>query len=156
MTISRRSTVFALVGLLLAGAAVATAVAVAPEPTPSDATIAPAEAHEIVQSGALTLVDIRTPREWAETGIPKGAETADFNALSDAAFIARIDRILEGERERPVALICARGGRSSRAWALLREAGFTRVQDVHEGMLGNGSGPGWLARGLPVELREFQ
>lgn len=151
---SRRFSLFLLGAFLLIGAGFATVLT--PESTPSDAMIGPDAAHEAVQSGEMTLVDIRTPREWAETGIPEGAATADFNALPDASFVARIERVLDGDRTKPLALICARGGRSSRAWALLEEAGFTRVYDVHEGMLGNASGPGWLARDLPVEFREFR
>ena len=37
------------------------------------------------------------------------------------------------------------------AWAdHLREAGFTNIIDVPEGMLGSGAGPGWLKSGLPL------
>ncbi len=35
----------------------------------------------------------------------------------------------------------------------LQEAGFTRVYNIKEGMAGCGAGPGWIARGLPVEAR---
>jgi len=50
-----------------------------------------------------------------------------------------------------VALICAAGVRSSVARVLLEAEGFEHVLDIGEGMLGSGNGPGWLARGLPVE-----
>ncbi|MEM6482663.1 MAG: rhodanese-like domain-containing protein, partial [Pseudomonadota bacterium] len=32
----------------------------------------------------------------------------------------------------------------------LRDAGYQKVIDVPEGMLGSFSGPGWLKTGLPV------
>jgi rhodanese-related sulfurtransferase len=33
----------------------------------------------------------------------------------------------------------------------LREAGFTQVYNIKEGMMGSSAGPGWIARGLPLE-----
>jgi rhodanese-related sulfurtransferase len=50
-----------------------------------------------------------------------------------------------------VALICARGNRSIRAQQALRDAGFKRVLNIREGMLGSSYGRGWLKRGLPLE-----
>jgi hypothetical protein len=35
--------------------------------------------------------------------------------------------------------------------ARMEAAGFTRILDVPEGMVGSAAGPGWIARGLPVE-----
>ncbi|NJM82953.1 MAG: hypothetical protein HC844_11045 [Tabrizicola sp.] len=50
-------------------------------------------------------------------------------------------RSLHGAR-RPV--------RSRKLAAALKDAGYTGIVDVGEGMLGSGSGAGWIARGLPV------
>jgi len=36
---------------------------------------------------------------------------------------------------------------------VLEKAGFTRIVDIPEGMLGSSAGPGWLARDLPVVTR---
>lgn len=33
----------------------------------------------------------------------------------------------------------------------LRDAGFTQVYNIREDMIGSDAGPGWIARGLPVE-----
>jgi rhodanese-related sulfurtransferase len=60
------------------------------------------------------------------------------------------DTLGEG-RNRPIALICARGNRSSLASSALAEAGYTQVYNIREGMLGSPDGPGWLARGLPTD-----
>ena len=51
---------------------------------------------------------------------------------------------------RPVALICATGGRSAQLLAALKRAGYSGFIDVSEGMLGSRRGPGWIARGLPI------
>jgi rhodanese-related sulfurtransferase len=40
--------------------------------------------------------------------------------------------------------------RSSRLSRTLRDAGYSNVIDVPEGMLGSYAGPGWLERGLPL------
>lgn len=103
--------------------------------------------------GELLLVDIRSAGEWALTGLPEGAVAITFQDWlwrPRAEFAAELLAALGGDRDRPVALICATGGRSAAAAELLAGAGFSRVHDVPEGMLGSAAGPGWLRRGLPV------
>ncbi|MEM9798165.1 MAG: rhodanese-like domain-containing protein [Pseudomonadota bacterium] len=112
------------------------------------AALSPPEALEAVRAGQVILVDIRRPDEWEKTGIAQGASPIDMRRDD---FIAALDALTASRRDRPVALICARGVRSDRMAARLEAAGFTRIIDVPEGMLGSSTGPGWLARGLPVE-----
>jgi rhodanese-related sulfurtransferase len=109
--------------------------------------LTPAQAHEAALAGALILVDIRRPDEWTRTGIGEGATPLDMRRsdFEDALLAAS-----QGDPARPIALICARGVRSRRMSERLKAAGFTRIIDVPEGMLGSGAGPGWLGRGLPV------
>ena len=106
-----------------------------------------AEAHARAASGDILLVDIRRPDEWAETGVGEGAHPLDMRR-SD--FVAALSRLREADPARPVALICARGVRSSQLSAQLDAAEIGPLIDVPEGMLGSGAGPGWLAAGLPV------
>ena len=113
--------------------------------------IGPVEAANLVRTGNLVLVDIRTPQEWRATGIPAGARRTDWwQDGGPRQFLRDIMAFTDGDRARPIAVICARGGRSSQAFRLLREQGFTEVYDVGEGMLGSRAGPGWLARKLAV------
>ncbi|MGC3938169.1 rhodanese-like domain-containing protein [Roseobacter sp. EG26] len=105
------------------------------------------DAHSAASNGDILLVDIRRPDEWALTGIGEGAMPLDMRRKD---FIAVLTAAVENDTTRPVALICARGVRSRKQSAKLFEAGFTRIIDVPEGMLGSGAGPGWLKRGLPV------
>ncbi len=107
----------------------------------------PPEAFGALQAGNLLLIDIRRPDEWERTGIAAGAEPLDMRRED---FIEALTTLTGGDLTVPVALICAAGVRSDRIGARLADAGFTRVIDVPEGMLGSGGGPGWLARGLPV------
>ena len=109
--------------------------------------LSPPEAHEAAAAGAVLLVDIRRPDEWSRTGVGEGAVPLDMRRqdFEDALLVAA-----EGNKALPIALICARGVRSRRMSERLKAAGFTRIIDVPEGMLGSGAGPGWLRRGLPV------
>lgn len=102
--------------------------------------------------GDVTLVDIRSAREWRQTGIAKGAKTVTIhNRNGIRAFVAEMVKAVGGDRTKPVALICAAGVRSARAEKILTAAGFTNLRNVSEGMLGRpDAGPGWLKRGLPV------
>ena len=113
------------------------------------------QAKALATRGELTIVDVRLPSEWAQTGLPEGAEGVSLQSPLTrevrGGFVADVLRALGGSKDRPIALICARGNRSAFARELLAEAGFSRVEDVGEGMAGSGNGPGWLARGLPTE-----
>ena len=104
-------------------------------------------AFQKAEAGEIILVDIRRPDEWQSTGSGKGAHRID---LRDADFIDALTKLAEGDRTRPIALICARGVRSARTANLLAENGFTGIINVPEGMLGSSDGPGWIARGLPL------
>lgn len=104
-------------------------------------------AHSAAASGEVTLVDVRRPEEWAKTGVPEGAHAIDMRRDD---FLEAIEEAVGGDRSAPVALICAGGVRSGRVASRLEAAGFTRVANVEEGMMGSSAGPGWLDRGLPV------
>jgi rhodanese-related sulfurtransferase len=105
------------------------------------------QAYAQAKAGKIILIDIRTPEEWSETGVATVAKTLDMRRDD---FVTVLDRLLGGDRSKPVALICARGVRSSQLSRTLRQAGYSQVIDVPEGMLGSYAGPGWLSRDLPV------
>lgn len=105
-------------------------------------------AHQLAEAGEIVLVDIRRPDEWTATGSPASGHRLDMRRED---FSERLLELTGGSTDVPVALICARGVRSSRLTNQLTAAGFTRVMDVPEGMLGSGAGPGWVRAGLPVD-----
>ncbi len=114
--------------------------------------IAPAAALQEVESGALLLIDVRSPQEWHMTGLPSGARAATIhNAAGLGGFLDEVLALAGGDRDRRIALICAGGVRSARAQRFLESEGFTQVLDVDEGMLGRPDAPGWINRGLPTE-----
>ena len=117
------------------------------QPAPGGPFLDAETAYQRARSGDLLLVDIRQPREWAATGSPEGAHRLD---LRRPDFLDQLSVLANGDRNRPIALICASGGRSARTARVLTDAGFANVLDVSEGMHGSSAGPGWLARGLPI------
>jgi rhodanese-related sulfurtransferase len=110
------------------------------------------DARAAALAGSVIIIDVRSPREWRQTGVPSGARTVTIhNRNGIKAFIAQMAKAVGGDKSKPIALICAAGARSARALKILTAAGFTKIQNVSEGMLGRpDAGPGWLKRGLPV------
>ncbi len=145
--LSRRH-LLALLGLSALLAALAPARGLAAE-----GTISVGDALEGARSGALTLVDVRSPQEWRKTGLPEGAEAVTIHGPEGLpGFVAAIRERLGEAGNQPIALICATGVRSTAASRALRAAGFTRVLNVREGLFGNQTdGPGWLRSGLPTQ-----
>ncbi len=111
------------------------------------------EAHSLSLSHELIIVDIRRASEWRKTGMPAtshGISLQNFLKKVRKDFTKDIMNLVDGDLQRPIALICATGGRSTYASGMLREAGFSQVYNIGEGMLGNGAQPGWVARNLPI------
>jgi rhodanese-related sulfurtransferase len=116
-------------------------------PTYNGTSIDPATAFRRAEAAEIILIDIRRPDEWLATGTGRGAHLID---LRRPDFIETLSSLVNGDRTRPVALICAKGVRSARMANLLTRNDFTQVINVSEGMLGSSDGPGWIARGLPL------
>ncbi len=84
------------------------------------------ELHIALRRGeAPRILDVRTPGEYESKHID-GALHIPLPALPR--------RLGELSREHPLAVICGSGYRSSIAGSILRNAGFTRVQNVMGGM----------------------
>lgn len=114
--------------------------------------ISAGEAHSAAVSGTVILIDVRTPSEWAMTGLPEGAIGADMH---EPDFVDRVIGAVAGDFDAPVALICRTGRRSHQAAQDLAESGFTNLLNVSEGMAGRaGAGQGWIAHGLPTARYE--
>jgi rhodanese-related sulfurtransferase len=138
--------VTALAGLLAMPARIARATDAAA--APALPTLAADRAAEAMAAGEITLIDIRTPEEWRQSGVAQGARML---AMQDPEFWPKFQAIRAEAPERPVALICATGGRSAHVGQALARHGVTGLYHVSEGMMGSPAGPGWLRRGLPVE-----
>lgn len=101
------------------------------------------EAYEKLRAGEITLIDVRTPAEWDQTGAPEGALRI---SLQDKDFLKKVMQHV-GAFEAPLAFICRSGQRSGQAAAQARSVGFTDVANV----IGGVEGPdGWRAERLPL------
>jgi rhodanese-related sulfurtransferase len=116
------------------------------------ASLTAANAYARANRGALLLIDVRTEKEWRETGLPTGATPVTFDQ-SREAFLAKVAQAARGSKTMPVALICGIGVRSAEMQEVLDLAGYAKVINVTDGITGNNAGPGWIARGLP--MRKF-
>ncbi len=114
-------------------------------------TLTAPEARDQAQAGAVTLIDIRTPEEWRQTGVAEGALRIDMRSpKGPQGFADAVLAQVQGDRNAPIALICRTGNRTSSMQKELEARGFTRVYNVKEGMAGSAAGPGWIKRGLPI------
>ena len=95
-------------------------------------------AYHMQDSTDIDIVDVRTPQEY-QTGHIAGSRNICLDDISKA--------VKEGELtdKKPLALICARGGRSAQACVRLSKVfGFPNVTNVKGGM------NAWIGAGLPI------
>lgn len=135
---NRRSFLILTAAPLLAGAAVAQS---------GPPSLSVRQAYDGAKAGTLILVDIRTPEEWADTGVPVGAIRLDMEASAFEAWLAALRLENPGKT---IALICRTGNRSSSLQRKLAGRGWRDIVDVRGGLLGNPGDKGWLAEQLPV------
>jgi rhodanese-related sulfurtransferase len=118
----------------------------------ADPDMAAPDAAAAAAAGKITLIDIRTPPEWKETGIAKGAKLLNMQHPQGApGFTNALLEQVNGDKSAPIALICRTGNRTTQVQRYLQSVGFTQVYNVKEGMAGSAAGPGWIKRGLPVD-----
>lgn len=101
--------------------------------------IEPEELSNLLEKGngsRPVIVDVREAWEYTQGHVP-GAQLMPLGTLSQ--------RISDLDPHKPVAVICASGGRSQSAAALLAQKGFETVYNV------TGGTSRWVQRGLPVE-----
>jgi len=97
-----------------------------------------AELKEQMANGELQIVDVRRPGEYVNGHVPR--------ALN--APLASLDKSLGPlplQKNKPTAIICAGGYRSSAAASLLQKQGFSNLLNV------SGGTGAWVNAGYPVE-----
>lgn len=110
------------------------------------------DAQRLAAAGELTLIDIRTPEEWRQTGVARDAKLVNMVHPGGAdGFVSEVLKQVDGDADAPIALICRTGNRTTQIQRLLVSRGFSQVYNITEGMVGSSAGPGWIKRGLPVD-----
>ncbi|CAN5310525.1 hypothetical protein BH10PSE8_BH10PSE8_21710 [soil metagenome] len=102
------------------------------------------EAHDAARAGTILLLDIRTPEEWRDTGLPQGAIALDAETPGFEVRLAGLRLDHPGKR---IALIDRSGALSASTRTKLAGRGWREIVAVRGGMLGPA---GWLADKLPV------
>jgi len=83
----------------------------------------PATARSLIASGA-TVLDVRTPEEFAGGHV---ASATNLPVDDVTARMAEVDKLVAGDKTKPVVVYCARGGRAQKAKETLEAAGYTHV-----------------------------
>ena len=96
-----------------------------------------AEATHLINREDAVVVDVREPAEYG-AGHILGAKNVPLSRVGDAAELAK-------RKEKPLIVYCDSGDRASKALAVLKKQGFTRVVNLSGGL------GGWQQAGLPVE-----
>ena len=103
------------------------------KPNPALGTVMSAtEAHAKAVAGTVVLVDIRTPEEWRETGLPASAHAISMHQEA-RDLLAGLDKATGGDKSKPLALICRTGNRTTFLQSELKKAGYSNVINVAEG-----------------------
>ena len=96
-------------------------------------------AYHMQDSPDVEIIDVRSPAEY-QTGHIASSRNISLDELSQAVKVGS----LTGKR--PVAIICARGGRSAQACVRLSKVfGFEKVTNIAGGM------NAWIGAGFPVQ-----
>ncbi len=107
-------------------------------------SVSPEDVADRVNTGEITVLDVREPDEWEQGHIPGAVHVPrgwlEFKADPETPYFdERFDP------EKPFVVQCAAGKRSALAAARLKEMGYRDVRNL-EGGFG-----AWEKAGLPVE-----
>lgn len=86
----------------------------------------------------IQLVDLRTTAEIDKTGKIEGAMLINYSASDFESQIVKLNK------EYPIILYCAAGGRSAKTAAILSQKGYKTIYDYSGGMTD------WVAKGYKV------
>ncbi len=104
------------------------------------------ELKALLKEGGVTLVDIRRPEEWRQTGIVEGSEMITAFTKRGALHPEFSEKFLKRfKADERVVIICRTGSRTGRlAQALVKELGWKNVYNVKRGITD------WIKQGNPV------
>lgn len=89
-------------------------------------------AQQMTNSPEAQLIDVRTPEEYKEGRIENAVNINYYDDDFAQQAISKLDK------NKPVLVYCARGGRSAKAAKVLKKQGFTEIYDLKTGYTGWG------------------
>ncbi|MBT7308307.1 MAG: peptidylprolyl isomerase [Gammaproteobacteria bacterium] len=104
------------------------------------------ELKALLKEEKVTLVDIRRPEEWKQTGVVEGSEMITAFTKRGGIHPQFSEKFLQRFKpEERVVIICRTGSRTARlAQALVKELGWKQVYNVEKGITG------WIKQENPV------
>jgi rhodanese-related sulfurtransferase len=106
------------------------------------------EEFEKMQAKGVPVIDIRTPGEWKQTGIIKGAHKMMFFTPKGEPDLANwffeLGRLVK-DRNQPFIIYCAHANRTKVLGKGLDQMGFTHVYELKGGIEN-----GWIKAGKPT------
>ena len=109
--------------------------------------ITPTELEQM-QAKGVPVIDIRTPGEWKQTGIIKGAHKMMFftpNGQPDLAnWFYDLGRMIK-DKDQPFIIYCAHANRTKALGQGLDQMGFKHVYELKGGIEN-----GWIKAGKPT------
>ncbi|WP_457629844.1 rhodanese-like domain-containing protein [Oceanithermus sp.] len=102
--------------------------------------IAPDAAIDYIENVNPFILDVRTPKEWDETGVIPGAVTIPLTELEQ--HLAELPPL-----NKPILVYCAAGARGQYALTYLKTLGYKNVKNLKGGFTA------WAKAGLPVEKK---
>ena len=100
--------------------------------------VIPADAVQMINRQAGTVIDVREPAEYKTGHIPNAMNVPMSNLATQTKQLAK-------HKDRPLVLACRSGNRSVTAAMMLRKQGFEQVYSLAGGMIA------WERDNLPTE-----
>jgi hydroxyacylglutathione hydrolase len=107
------------------------------KPISNTSTMSVLELKSKLEKGEISVLDVREPNEWQEDGIIEESKNIFFADLPEKTGSL--------SKDRPIAVTCSVGNRSSIAVSILEKAGFKNVVNVLGGMTA------WTNLGYPTQ-----
>lgn len=95
----------------------------APPPTAASTSKDPVAARKLVAAGAV-VIDVRTGEEFAEAHLP---QAINIPIQDLQARLPEVEKLVAGDKARPIVVYCAAGSRAAKAKTTLDAAGYAKV-----------------------------
>ena len=106
------------------------------------------EELQTLMDNGVTIVDIRRPEEWLQTGVVKGSKTItlfDESGRVKNSFFPKLEQAAP-DKTAPIILICRTGNRTQAGSEMLVDhLGYSDVHNVRNGITS------WIMEGRPVK-----
>ena len=115
------------------------------------------EAHDSYIDNKIIIVDVRTKKEWKETGIIPNSILLNMhndNYEENKNFVNDLSAFLSKNLNKSISFICASGSRSEVVVNYFTEKGYKNLSHIPDGIVGKNN-DGWLFLGFPLKAPEI-